>query len=136
MVNLSESEAELFFTNRLSHGFNAVWINLLCRPGTGGRAFDRSRFERAHQRTPTERNQKRILPGTVLSFQVIDCALGLADGRIVPLGKSLAPIFLQSRDELLDAVCGENRFNHIAHHGEQYLLENFMRTLISFGSAQ
>jgi len=38
MVNLSESEAELFFTNRLSHGFNAVWINLLCRPGTGGRA--------------------------------------------------------------------------------------------------
>jgi len=38
IVNLSESEAELFFTNRLSHGFNAVWINLLCRPGTGGRA--------------------------------------------------------------------------------------------------
>ena len=38
MVNLSEEDAELFFANRQSHGFNAVWINLLCRPGTGGRA--------------------------------------------------------------------------------------------------
>jgi hypothetical protein len=38
MVNLSEKDAELFFANRQSHGFNAVWINLLCRPGTGGRA--------------------------------------------------------------------------------------------------
>jgi uncharacterized protein DUF4038/collagenase-like protein with putative collagen-binding domain len=37
MVNLSEVEAELFFANRLAHGFNAAWINLLCRPGTGGR---------------------------------------------------------------------------------------------------
>ena len=38
MVNLSEKDAELFFANRRSHGFNAVWINLLCRKGTGGRA--------------------------------------------------------------------------------------------------
>lgn len=38
MVNLSEKDAELFFANRRSHGFNAVWINLLCRQGTGGRA--------------------------------------------------------------------------------------------------
>jgi hypothetical protein len=38
MVNLSEKEAEMFFVNRKSHGFNTVWINLLCRPGTGGRA--------------------------------------------------------------------------------------------------
>jgi hypothetical protein len=38
MVNLSEEDAELFFANRRSHGFNTVWINLLCRPGTGGRA--------------------------------------------------------------------------------------------------
>jgi hypothetical protein len=38
MVNLSELDAELFFANRQKHGFNAVWINLLCRPGTGGRA--------------------------------------------------------------------------------------------------
>jgi hypothetical protein len=38
MVNLSEKDAELFFANRRSHAFNAVWINLLCRPGTGGRA--------------------------------------------------------------------------------------------------
>src|SRR6516164_4159701 len=39
MVNLSEKEAELYFANRKSHGFNAVWINLLCRPGTGGRKY-------------------------------------------------------------------------------------------------
>ena len=38
MVNLSEEDAEAFFANRQSHGFNAVWINLLCRKGTGGRA--------------------------------------------------------------------------------------------------
>src|SRR5579864_1139841 len=38
MVNLSEKEAEMFFANRKSHGFNTVWINLLCRKGTGGRA--------------------------------------------------------------------------------------------------
>ena len=37
MVNLSEDEAELFFANRQSHGFNTVWINLLCKPYTGGR---------------------------------------------------------------------------------------------------
>src|SRR5262249_58829533 len=37
MVNLTEKDAELFFANRVSHGFNAVWINLLCRKGTGGR---------------------------------------------------------------------------------------------------
>jgi Protein of unknown function (DUF4038)/Putative collagen-binding domain of a collagenase len=38
MVNLTEAEAERFLANRASHGFNAVWINLLCRKGTGGRA--------------------------------------------------------------------------------------------------
>jgi hypothetical protein len=38
MVNLSEDDADRFFANRQSLGFNAVWINLLCRPGTGGRA--------------------------------------------------------------------------------------------------
>jgi hypothetical protein len=38
MVNLSEKDAEMFFANRRSHDFNTVWINLLCRPGTGGRA--------------------------------------------------------------------------------------------------
>jgi hypothetical protein len=37
MVNLSEADADLYFANRKAHGFNAVWINLLCRPGTGGR---------------------------------------------------------------------------------------------------
>src|SRR6516162_10671114 len=38
MVNLSEKDAEFFFANREYRGFNAVWINLLCRKGTGGRA--------------------------------------------------------------------------------------------------
>ncbi len=37
MVKLNEAEAELYYSNRVAHGFNAVWINLLCRPGTGGR---------------------------------------------------------------------------------------------------
>ena len=37
MVNCSEAEAELFFANRQSDGFNAAWVNLLCRKGTGGR---------------------------------------------------------------------------------------------------
>ncbi len=54
MVNLSESEAEVFFANRQSHRFNAVWINLLCRPGTGGRA-DGSTFDGLHPfRTPDD----------------------------------------------------------------------------------
>ncbi|HVS40206.1 MAG TPA: glycoside hydrolase family 140 protein, partial [Gemmataceae bacterium] len=44
MVNLSEEDAERFFANRQSHGFNAAWINLLCRPGTGGRP-DGSTFD-------------------------------------------------------------------------------------------
>src|SRR6267378_1812650 len=38
MVNVSTADARMFFFNRRSHGFNAVWINLLCRKGTGGRA--------------------------------------------------------------------------------------------------
>ena len=42
--NLSEADAELFFANRKSHGFNTVWINLLCAGGTGcnadGTTFD------------------------------------------------------------------------------------------------
>jgi hypothetical protein len=37
MVKLNETDADLYFSNRVAHGFNAVWINLLCRPGTGGR---------------------------------------------------------------------------------------------------
>ncbi|HLX60986.1 MAG TPA: DUF4038 domain-containing protein [Planctomycetota bacterium] len=36
-VNLSEADAELYYANRAKHGFNALWVNLLCRPGTGGR---------------------------------------------------------------------------------------------------
>jgi hypothetical protein len=42
--NLSEADAELFLANRKSHGFNTVWINLLCANGTGcnadGTTFD------------------------------------------------------------------------------------------------
>jgi hypothetical protein len=37
MVNLTEAEADMYFANRKSNGFNAVWINLLCKPETGGR---------------------------------------------------------------------------------------------------
>ncbi len=37
MVKLTEAEADLYFSNRVAHGFNSLWINLLCRPGTGGR---------------------------------------------------------------------------------------------------
>jgi hypothetical protein len=37
MVKLTEADADLYFSNRVELGFNAVWINLLCQPGTGGR---------------------------------------------------------------------------------------------------
>ena len=37
-VNLTNNEAALFFTNRSSHGFNTVWVNLLCARYTGGRS--------------------------------------------------------------------------------------------------
>ncbi|MGE0826091.1 MAG: DUF4038 domain-containing protein [Candidatus Binatia bacterium] len=42
--NLNEAEAELFFANRKSHGFNTVWINLLCTTYTGCRP-DGSTFD-------------------------------------------------------------------------------------------
>jgi Protein of unknown function (DUF4038)/Putative collagen-binding domain of a collagenase len=42
--NLSEADAELFFQNRKGHGFNTVWINLLCNEGTGCRP-DGSTFD-------------------------------------------------------------------------------------------
>ncbi len=38
IVNLSEAEAKMFFADRAAHGFNSVWINLLCNKSTGGRA--------------------------------------------------------------------------------------------------
>jgi hypothetical protein len=38
IVNLSESEAAGFFADRSAHGFNTLWINLLCTTYTGGRA--------------------------------------------------------------------------------------------------
>lgn len=42
--NLSEADAELFLANRKSHGFNTVWINLLCASATrckaDGTTFD------------------------------------------------------------------------------------------------
>ena len=42
--NLSEADAELFLSNRQSHGFNTVWINLLCKSTTkcsgDGTTFD------------------------------------------------------------------------------------------------
>ncbi|PWT87108.1 MAG: hypothetical protein C5B58_00265, partial [Acidobacteria bacterium] len=44
MVNCSEQDAELFFKNRQSHGFNTAWINLICAKYTGGRD-DASTFD-------------------------------------------------------------------------------------------
>jgi Protein of unknown function (DUF4038)/Putative collagen-binding domain of a collagenase len=44
IANLSTNEAALFFANRSAHGFNTVWINLLCATYTGGRA-DASTFD-------------------------------------------------------------------------------------------
>src|SRR5262249_54100394 len=38
LVNISEAEADGFFANRQAHGFNTLWINLLCATYTGGRA--------------------------------------------------------------------------------------------------
>src|SRR5262249_39450752 len=37
-VNISEAEAEMYFANRSAHGFNTLWVNLLCATYTGGRA--------------------------------------------------------------------------------------------------
>lgn len=37
MVDVSEDDAEMFFANRQSHGFNTAWINLVCAKYTGGR---------------------------------------------------------------------------------------------------
>jgi len=37
MVNISEAEADMFFADRASFGFNTLWINLLCDTYTGGR---------------------------------------------------------------------------------------------------
>jgi hypothetical protein len=44
MVQFSEADADMYFANRKSHGFNTVWINLLCKNGTGGRK-DGSTFD-------------------------------------------------------------------------------------------
>ena len=35
VVNISEVEADGFFANRQSHGYNTLWINLLCATYTG-----------------------------------------------------------------------------------------------------
>jgi hypothetical protein len=37
MVNLTTAQADSYFSNRQSYGFNTVWINLVCNPYTGGR---------------------------------------------------------------------------------------------------
>ena len=43
--NLSEADAELFFQNRKAHGFNTVWINLLCAGGFFTCRYDGSTFD-------------------------------------------------------------------------------------------
>ncbi|HEY2987082.1 MAG TPA: LamG-like jellyroll fold domain-containing protein, partial [Candidatus Binatia bacterium] len=45
IANLSEADAELFFQNRKSHGFNTVWINLLCAGGFPACRHDGSTFD-------------------------------------------------------------------------------------------
>src|SRR5204862_1428916 len=37
-VNLSTSQASMYLADRQAHGFNALWVNLLCNDGTAGRA--------------------------------------------------------------------------------------------------
>jgi hypothetical protein len=37
IVNISEADAAMFLANRSAHGFNSVWVNLLCTTYTGGR---------------------------------------------------------------------------------------------------
>jgi len=37
IVNLPEADADAYFADRQAHGFNAVWINLLCNTYTAGR---------------------------------------------------------------------------------------------------
>ena len=44
MVNASVGEAEILLANRASHGFNTVWIMLVCNAYSGGRA-DASTFD-------------------------------------------------------------------------------------------
>jgi hypothetical protein len=38
IVNLTTNDAAMFFADRHAHGFNSMWINLLCSTYTGGRA--------------------------------------------------------------------------------------------------
>ena len=37
IVNLTTNQAAAFFADRAAHGFNTLWINLLCATYTGGR---------------------------------------------------------------------------------------------------
>jgi hypothetical protein len=43
-VNLSVAQADSYFSNRQAHGFNTLWINLVCTVYTGGRP-DGSTFD-------------------------------------------------------------------------------------------
>jgi hypothetical protein len=38
IVNLTTNDAAMYFADRNAHGFNSLWINLLCSTYTGGRA--------------------------------------------------------------------------------------------------
>ena len=38
VVNVSESDADRYFADRKAHGFNSVWINLICNTYTAGRS--------------------------------------------------------------------------------------------------
>lgn len=38
IVNVTEADAEMYFADRSAHGFNTLWVNLLCATYTGGRS--------------------------------------------------------------------------------------------------
>jgi len=38
IVNISTNDAAMYFADRKAHGFNSLWVNLLCATYTGGRA--------------------------------------------------------------------------------------------------
>ena len=43
-VNLSVAQTDSYFSNRQAHGFNTLWVNLVCTVYTGGRP-DGSTFD-------------------------------------------------------------------------------------------
>jgi hypothetical protein len=74
-VNLSVAEADGYFADRAAHGFNSVWINLLCDTYTAGRA-DGSTFDGIlpFNRTLSDGNYDFSAPNPAF-FQRVDAML-------------------------------------------------------------